>query len=562
MTQPPPLFITARPGIRQFVADYFWFLVKNVIGWLLILISGPVGVALPGPGGIPLFLIGFGLISLPGKRRLTSRMLRGRQLNLTRRPFVFFKLAVALLLPLGLFWYAAHRDQQWVAWLVNHVWISLSIYGAAVVIGWHLAYRLLQLVNLFIKALPRMRRKLRPWLRRHGVHLLPPRRRRRGRGATSSNDDSESDEQTIISLHHRHRARLRQWWKASSRYIRLGVATTLMAIIILMMLRPIYRSWPSVQERLLASWTQASLNLLIPGLIFTIMFALFLFIFRALVWRRMLCAFGHDIPLTPAMRIWSYSELARYLPGSIFQVIGRAYMLRRYGVSGTVSSTVQLLELTLFLLANIVLALACLAWLGVKQMDGPARNWMLTAMILAPALAILVHPRIYYRLVNWVLARLGKPAIVQRLRGKQMLLLLGWTFIGLLWQSAGVYIVAAGPLKLQLAKWWVVAGAYSLAWVAGFLAIFSSAGMGVRELVFGTVMLLILPPRVRAELGDTSVILATMYFIAFLLRLWTIIGELVFAGVVTYLDRRHVAHDLINTDVEPSAATLTTQDRV
>jgi len=32
-----------------------------------------MGPLVPGPGGLPLFLIGFGLITFPGKRRITAR---------------------------------------------------------------------------------------------------------------------------------------------------------------------------------------------------------------------------------------------------------------------------------------------------------------------------------------------------------------------------------------------------------------------------------------------------------------------------------------------------------
>src|SRR5260221_2403532 len=63
------------------VLGYLWLVLKNVIGWVMILGSGPVGLAVPGPGGIPLFLIGFALISFPGKRRLTARVLKGKPID-------------------------------------------------------------------------------------------------------------------------------------------------------------------------------------------------------------------------------------------------------------------------------------------------------------------------------------------------------------------------------------------------------------------------------------------------------------------------------------------------
>ena len=73
---------------------------------------------------------------------------------------------------------------------------------------------------------------------------------------------------------------------------------------------------------------------------------------------------GHELPIAVTTRIWSSSELARYLPGVIWQVVGRVYLIKPYGVSGTVCSTSQVLELTIFLLANVLLAVGCLTWFG------------------------------------------------------------------------------------------------------------------------------------------------------------------------------------------------------
>ena len=62
---------------RLFLNEYAWFIVRNIVGWMLILAAPPLGLLLPGPGGLPVFLIGFALVTFPGKRRLTARVLRG-----------------------------------------------------------------------------------------------------------------------------------------------------------------------------------------------------------------------------------------------------------------------------------------------------------------------------------------------------------------------------------------------------------------------------------------------------------------------------------------------------
>src|SRR5262245_53323957 len=94
-TRPVPLArVAALSGIRRFIQDYFWLILKNVIGWLFILSSPLLGVALPGPGGIPVFLIGFALVTFPGKRRLTSRVIRGKPIEVEP---IFFTFLVTLI---------------------------------------------------------------------------------------------------------------------------------------------------------------------------------------------------------------------------------------------------------------------------------------------------------------------------------------------------------------------------------------------------------------------------------------------------------------------------------
>src|SRR5438067_6919242 len=80
----------------RFFASYAWLILKNIVGWAFILVSPAVGFTLPGPGGIPLFLIGFALVTFPGKRRLTARVLRGRVMDLQLKRFDIIEIAIAV----------------------------------------------------------------------------------------------------------------------------------------------------------------------------------------------------------------------------------------------------------------------------------------------------------------------------------------------------------------------------------------------------------------------------------------------------------------------------------
>lgn len=182
--------------MRDFFARYFWIILKNVIGWLLILIALPIGGLFPGPLGTPIFLIGFALITFPGKRRFTSRILRGKQVNIWNRPLRIARIALALTLPPLVVWIAAQRKHSIIHPSRIGVAGSVALYLLAIAGTWLVLLWLLRLMNLLISLMPRIRRKIRPWMKRHGINLLPPRRRKR-RGSEHGKFPVQGDEEIL-----------------------------------------------------------------------------------------------------------------------------------------------------------------------------------------------------------------------------------------------------------------------------------------------------------------------------------------------------------------------------
>src|SRR5437867_705684 len=112
--------------------------------------------------------------------------------------------------------------------------------------------------------------------------------------------------------------------------------------------------------------------------------------------------------------------------------------------------TSQILEVCIFLFANVLVAGACLLYYGQKVAANPhARPWLITALALVPALALLLHPRIFYRVTNSILKRVGKQPITKRLRGRKLVGLLLWMMVGLAWQSVAVYLIVDPVLHLK-----------------------------------------------------------------------------------------------------------------
>jgi len=161
-----------------FFARYSWIILRNVIGWLLILLALPVAGFFPVPLGTPIFLIGFALITFPGKRRLTAGILRGIPLNLCSSSLRTARAAIALLFPPLVVWLFARQQHSLIHPQRIGVAATAALYVMAIGGTWIGTLWLLRLLNLCIALVPRIRRRMRPWMRRHGTKPPPPRKHR------------------------------------------------------------------------------------------------------------------------------------------------------------------------------------------------------------------------------------------------------------------------------------------------------------------------------------------------------------------------------------------------
>jgi len=510
------------------VVVYSWVIGRNVLGWLLIICSWAAGLLSPVPFGFFLFLVGFGLIWFPGKRRITARVLSGRRVPEESMVFRVGMAVLAIAIPTLLIAYLVRNFPRHYQLTIETCGLLALIYIAATGLTLFFGLPMIHLHNRALAMVPKARRRVRPLLRGYGIELLPPRRRTR-RHSRMDQTMTRAPDKEIFSIDQR--KAVRGIWSTGQKWGRRAAGVLVTAAIFFWILKPVYWRWGQVKDRV--ERTDWSLVLLASA-----MFAAFLFLFRAMSWRRILKGLGHELPIAAATRIWSSSELARYLPGVIWQVVGRAYLVRPYGVSGTDSSTSHLLELTIFLLANVLLAVGCLTWFGLKHMHQTAQAWLILVSLLAPLLLALLHPGVFYRITDAILRKMGKDPIERKLRFRLLLGLLGWAMLGLLWQSMAIWIITTGPLHLQFTKWWVVGGAYCLAWCAGFLAFWAPGGLGVRELVFIAAMQVALPTGVRHEFTDPKALAGFLAFLSVLLRLWATAGEAMIVGISSLVDRK------------------------
>lgn len=195
-------------------------------------------------------------------------------------------------------------------------------------------------------------------------------------------------------------------------------------------------------------------------------------------WRVLLRGWQHDIPFFEAARIWTTSNLGKYLPGKVWAITALVVMTRRYGVSAAEGAATSVLLTLINTIVGFVVAIVA----GAALLRLP--TWALV-FVGVLAIVVLASPAALPR-IGIVAGRLFGRTIVLRPLSHRVLLItalltaVAWVMYGIAFRLfvLGVLGAAPGAFRDYVA---VFAGSYLL----GFVAIFSPAGVGVREGAMG-----------------------------------------------------------------------------
>lgn len=218
--------------------------------------------------------------------------------------------------------------------------------------------------------------------------------------------------------------------------------------------------WGAVSARIdvlpLIVWAFAALSVLV-GLLAS-----------GLAWRAVLSGLGHRLAPRQAGRVFFVGQLGKYVPGSVWTVVGQTEAARRYGLARAPVAATALVVMLL----NVVTGASVAAATGSGQ----------TAVVIAVAgaAAVALCPPILRRLVR-LTGRVINRDLDVVVDARHIAVATGWTL--LMWAAYGahtVLVVEGLQPGLSLA-WPTAAGVFAAAWTAGFLAVVAPAGAGVRE---------------------------------------------------------------------------------
>lgn len=200
-------------------------------------------------------------------------------------------------------------------------------------------------------------------------------------------------------------------------------------------------------------------------------------ILSPIVWKFLMLGSGADVPYRLCFGIWWTTNVAKYVPGKISLIAGRAYVARRYGSKVVLESFVW--ELIISVSSAVIAGLFLLDLEGIAT----STKWTLVCVGIASLLPIM-SPKFTQAIVRKPFSILGRgewnhdTSMTRKYYSIALfLMIVSWV----LWGLAHQFILLGLGVDASLT---LLIGSFSIAWLVGFFAFFLPAGLGAREGVF------------------------------------------------------------------------------
>lgn len=198
---------------------------------------------------------------------------------------------------------------------------------------------------------------------------------------------------------------------------------------------------------------------------------------QAQLWGWILHGLGSRLAMAKAWSIFSVTLLARYVPTNLALVVGRTAMGEREGVPKrvTLAGIVYQLGLTFAGAA----AVGAYFVIVLPQLSGqPVRFAALALPVIA---LVALDPRVFHRLADFALRRLGREPLPGSLSRPLVLAFTAVSAISFALAGVAVWALAEAIHGVDAADIPTVIGAYSVGYAVSVLTIVLPGGLGARE---------------------------------------------------------------------------------
>lgn len=289
----------------------------------------------------------------------------------------------------------------------------------------------------------------------------------------------------------------------------LGLRLLLVGITVFFLARTIFTHWKRIQA---FKW-----QFRVVPLASSVLLQFAALVLWATVWRRMVVRTGCSVSWLGGVRIYMLSNLAKYVPGSIWGYLSRGYLGKDKGLTAMGVGISTVWEVGSAVVASLLLVITI-----IPSYPGEVRGlvfWLVLAVALICFVGIL--PPVFKR---WF-------GLLDRLKHIQSIPSLGWTdFLLYIASALGTHILVGTAFFLFARSlsdvswwmWWDFVALWSFSATAGLVIILVPHGLGVKESLLALFLQPFLPSEIAALVSLAS-------------RVWMVGGELIAAMIIVFL---------------------------
>jgi glycosyltransferase 2 family protein len=248
-----------------------------------------------------------------------------------------------------------------------------------------------------------------------------------------------------------------------------------------------------------------------------------------LAWRAVLADLGSALSLRRAVAVFGISQLGKYVPGGVWNVVAAAEVGAGHGVPRSRSAVSMLVAVAVSVASGAAVGAAALPFVAADALG--AWSWVVWV---SPVVVVVLAPPVLNRLIGLAVRVAGRGALEHPMTWSGLGRAAAWSVAGWLVAGLQLWVLCTGlGLPLTVRTFALATGGWALAWTAGFLFVVAPAGAGVREVVLAAVLAGVL----SAPAATLAVLVS---------RVVLTVIDLAFAGLGLLL-----ARGLESPDIEP-----------
>lgn len=293
-----------------------------------------------------------------------------------------------------------------------------------------------------------------------------------------------------------------------------------MVLVMIFLGRYLYRNWEKFKE---IDYSKINIWFFLGAVFMHFVYK----IMQASLWHYITYLNDCSIKWWDAVVAYLISIFGKYIPGKVFMLLARVPAYEEEGKSVAKVSVSFLIENVCTLLGAAFLFLISLVFIPNEVLNDVLQafsKYKWATLILIVLFFICIHPKI----INFFLGIVQKvtkkdnmqiPMTYPQMLKVVLLFILNWIVLGI-----GFYMVAYSIYPIPANQMLYVAGVFGLSVIIGILAIFAPSGIGVRDVILGLGLSLIMPQEYAAIIAIVS-------------RLWMTVSELSVIGLGYLADK-------------------------